>query len=92
MRLNSKDPLEQLHGVLDFQRLLLLNLAAEHGSPFQIERRSPSEQLLYGIRQNPARRWTVKGMAQFCQMDCEKFRWCIPGTHRIAAENVYGSF
>lgn len=87
VRLNSEDPLEQLHGVLDFQRLLL-NLAAEHGSPLQIERRSPIEQLLYGIWQNPARWWTVKEMAQFCQLDCEKFR-CAFREHTGSLPKTY---
>lgn len=72
-RLNSGDLLEQLHGVLDFQALLL-GLAAEHGSPQQIERRSPIERLLYGIWQNPSHWWTVEEMAQFCQLDRERFR------------------
>ncbi len=72
-RLNSGDLLEQLHGMLDFQALLL-GLAAEHGSPQQIERRSPIERLLYGIWQNPSHWWTVEEMAQFCQLDRERFR------------------
>lgn len=87
IRLNSEDPLEQLHGVLDFQRLLL-EIASEHGSPQQIERRSPIEQLLYRIWQDPSRWWTVKEMAQFCRLDCEKFRNAFL-THTGSLPKVY---
>ena len=71
----------------DFQRLLL-EIASEHGSPQQIERRSPIEQLLYRIWQDPSRWWTVKEMAQFCRLDCEKFRNAFL-THTGSLPKVY---
>lgn len=71
---SSKDMLERIKGCLLFQQLLIKFAENSKKHDANLVTVTDIDQLLYYIWQNPAKWWTVSEMAEYCNMNSERFR------------------